>query len=193
MVDVATVLSVLGSVAVIVGPLTALLWDRMNRLEDRMGRIEGAVSGLRIEVNELSRSMDNFSNTLIDVMAIKGLITQPEAAALRSLLSTVPRTRTKYYTEEDYQKLRYLIIEKPYEEYTWDDVKALKEIAEHLRLEYEETGRVELIEYRARLLVFASIAEGHLIAGIIGPNRKKNQPTEQPGQSGQANQPSKQC
>ena len=71
--------------------------------------------------------------------------------------------------------MRYLIIEKPYEEYTCNDVKTLREIAEHLRLEYEETGRVKLIEHRARLLVFAAIAEGHLIASIIGPSRKKNQ------------------
>ncbi len=84
---------------------------------------------------KLFHSMDNFSNTLIDVMAIKGLITQPEAVALRSLLSVIPRAKTKYYTEEDYEKLRYLIIEKPYEEYTCNDVKTLREIAEHLRLE----------------------------------------------------------
>ena len=42
---------------------------------------------------KLFHSMDNFSNTLIDVMAIKGLITQPEAATLRSLLSVIPGLR----------------------------------------------------------------------------------------------------
>ena len=40
MVDVVTVLSMLGSAAVIVGPLTGLLWDRLNRLKERLGKHE---------------------------------------------------------------------------------------------------------------------------------------------------------
>ncbi len=84
-----------------------------------------------------------------------------------------PIARTKYYTKEDKEKLRYLITVKPYEEYTWDDIKTLREIADHMIREFRETDREELLDYAYKLLLFTWIAEGHLIAGIIGPNRKK--------------------
>ncbi|WP_054849926.1 hypothetical protein [Vulcanisaeta sp. JCM 14467] len=112
MVDVATILSMLGSVAAVVGPLTALLWDRLNRLEDRINNVERDLTEIKVNIYELSRSMVGFSNTLIDVLAIKSVITQSEATALRGYLSMVPIARTKYYTKEDEEKLRYLITVK---------------------------------------------------------------------------------
>ena len=229
MVDIATILSMLGSVAAVVGPLTALLWDRLNRLEDRLDKlidkfegrvnrigeefenrigsvekrlesvesrtegiekrltgIENELSDIKVSIYELSRSMVGFSNTLIAILAIKSVITQSEATALRGYLLTIPIARTKYYTKEDEEKLRYLITVKPYEEYTWDDVRTLREIADHMIKEFRETGREELLDYAYKLLFFTWIAEGHLIAGIIGPNRKKQ---SQEGQQGQQNQP----
>lgn len=75
MVDVATILSMLGSVAAVVGPLTALLWDRLNRLEDRINNVERDLTEIKVNIYELSRSMVGFSNTLIDVLAIKSVIT----------------------------------------------------------------------------------------------------------------------
>lgn len=94
----------------------------------------------------------------------------------------VPVARTKYYTKEDEEKLRYLITVKPYEEYTWDDVRTLREIADHMIKEFRETGREELLDYVYKLLFFTWIAERHLIAGIIGPNRKKQEQQDQPNQ-----------
>ena len=123
---------------------------------------------------------------MIDVLAIKNVITQSEATALRGYLSMIPIARTKYYTKEDEEKLRYLITVKPYEEYTWDDIRTLREIADHMIKEFRETGREELLDYAYKLLFFTWIAEGHLIAGIIGPNRKKQ---SQEGQQGQQNKP----
>ncbi|WP_054857856.1 hypothetical protein [Vulcanisaeta sp. JCM 16159] len=67
--------------------------------------------------------MLGFGNSLIDVLAIKNVITQSETTALRGYLSMMPVARTKYYTKKDEEKLRYLITVKPYEEYTWDDVR----------------------------------------------------------------------
>ncbi|WP_069806537.1 hypothetical protein [Vulcanisaeta thermophila] len=192
MVDIATVLSIIGSVATVVGPLTALLWDRLNRLEDRLNdrldrlesrvnNIEGELREIRVDINNLSRSMLSFSNALIDVLAIKNVISQSEVAVLRGYLSLIPMARTKYYTKEDEEKLRYLITVKPYEDYTWDDIRTLREIADHMIKEYRETGREELIDYAYKLLFFTWVAEGHLLAGIIGPNRKR-QGQESPGQ-----------
>ena len=186
MVDIATILSMLGSVAAVVGPLTALLWDRLNRLEDRINNVERDLTEIKINIYELSRSMVGFSNTLIDALAIKNVITQSEATALRGYLSTIPIARTKYYTKEDEEKLRYLITVKPYEEYTWDDIRTLREIADHMIKEFRETGREELLDYAYKLLFFTWIAEGHLIAGIIGPNRKKQ---SQEGQQGRQTSP----
>ncbi len=146
----------LGSVAAVVGPLTALLWDRLNRIEDRIERlsgkfgseveevkeslenridnvekrlenierrvnnieerlgnvenrlvsmekrftnIESELSGIRIHIYELSRSMIGFSNTLIDVLAIKNVITQSEAAAPNSRNNRAKQEETKPRTK----------------------------------------------------------------------------------------------
>lgn len=71
-------------------PLTALLWDRLNRLENRINNIEGKINSIekslteiKVNIYELLRTMVGFSNTLIDVLAIKNVITQSETTALR--------------------------------------------------------------------------------------------------------------
>ncbi|WP_069807970.1 hypothetical protein [Vulcanisaeta thermophila] len=189
--DVTSVATVIGSITAVIAIITTLLWDRVNRVEERvearlnnlenrlgnienrLGSVEKRLTGIEGAIRLLSNSVEGFGNALIDVLAIKNVISDAEALALKRVLSTIPMVRTKYYTEEDYKKLRYLIVEKPYEEYTWEDIQTLREIAEHMYLEALETGRRDLIEYRAKLLVFIAIAEGHLMAGLIGPNRKR--------------------
>lgn len=74
-------------------PLTALLWGgKLNRLENRINNIEGKINSIekslteiKVNIYELSRPMVGFSNTLIDVLVIKNVITQSEATALRGL------------------------------------------------------------------------------------------------------------
>ncbi|MEZ0290287.1 MAG: hypothetical protein ABWJ42_04280 [Sulfolobales archaeon] len=100
-----------------------------------------------------------FNETLVRLLEAKNIITSTEAITLTSLLKTlIPQPLSKYYTREVRDRLLAL-LNKDLNEYTLEDVRELERIADLMFEEYAMTRRKDLLEYQARLRVFAMIVK----------------------------------
>ncbi|AET31623.1 hypothetical protein [Pyrobaculum ferrireducens] len=145
------------------------LEGRVDRIENRISNLERRIDVLETRVGEVARGLLEFreafysyQNTLIDFLAAKGVVTEPEAVLLRGSLKTLaPAARSRYYTEEVRKRLLDL-LDKEIRDYTWEDVAELEKIAEAIDREARETGREDLIKYYPKLMMYIAIVKGLL-------------------------------
>ncbi|WP_258870705.1 DUF2046 domain-containing protein [Pyrobaculum aerophilum] len=129
-------------------------------LRNRVDLIGARLNAVRRDVRSLGRGFYTYQTALIDFLASKGVVNEPEAVLLKgSLKAVVPRAQSKYYTEEVRRRL-IALLDKEIKDYTWDDVAELEKIAEAIYNEYIETGREDLLDYYPKLMTFIAIIRG---------------------------------
>ncbi|MEZ0346412.1 MAG: hypothetical protein ABWK01_07665 [Infirmifilum sp.] len=99
------------------------------------------------------------------------------------LRSHIPGSQSKYYTEEVRERLARL-LEKDLNDYTMDDVWTLEEIADLMFEEYVVTRRRDLLDYQARLRLFAQVVRIMFVEPKIIKGLSALRPGEKKGQSG---------
>ena len=106
--------------------------------------------------------------SFLGVLTGRNVIDTSSASFLADILgSGVSGGRSKYYTKEDYEKLKS-IVSKRIEEITWDDVRELKRIIELIEREVYETGNVELTDTVVRVKFITAMYEGYLLVKTHG-------------------------
>lgn len=134
--------------------------DLRNELSSEMRSLKMEVADLKLRVASVERALQGFSETLIEFLAAKGVVSEPEKVALRGFLAAMlPPARSKYYTEEVRRKLLEL-LEK--DDVTVDDLRELDRISELLYKEYLETGREDLGKYYYKLRAYIALLAGLL-------------------------------
>lgn len=150
-------------VALTVVVLYLLLSHKIDMLRQEF-RYE--LSTVRYEISTIKRSISclvDFGDALITVLQSKGLLSNGEVHVLRTYLRTVtPTASSRYYTEEVRRRLLEL-LDKPLDEYTWEDVYELEKIAELMFREGCETGRDDLVSYSGKLRFFIAVLKGTLL------------------------------
>lgn len=141
------------------------LEGRVSSLENRMSSLENRVARLEERINVIERRMDVFmlfGGSLLGVLTGRNLIDVPSAGFLASILSFgVGGGRSKYYTQEEYEKLRS-ILSKKMEEITWDDVRELKRIIGLIEREVYEEHKIDLVDTLMRVKFITAMYEGYL-------------------------------
>lgn len=147
------------------------LESRISDLENRMSSLENRVARLEERINVIERRMDAFvlfGGSLLGVLTGRNLIDIPSAGFLASILSFgVGGGRSKYYTQEEYEKLRS-ILSKKMEEITWDDVRELKRIIGLIEREVYEEHKIDLVDTLMRVKFITAMYEGYLFAKTHG-------------------------
>jgi hypothetical protein len=173
----AIVASTFTILASIIASLTILyrgigrLEGRVSSLENRMSSLENRVARLEERINVIERRMDVFmlfGGSLLGVLTGRNLIDVPSAGFLASILSLgVGGGRSKYYTQEEYEKLRS-ILSKKMEEITWDDVRELKRIIGLIEKEVYEEHKIDLVDTLMRVKFITAMYEGYLFVKTHG-------------------------
>jgi len=173
----AIVASTFTILASIIASLTILyrgigrLEGRVSSLENRMSSLENRVARLEERINVIERRMDAFmlfGGSLLGVLTGRNLIDIPSAGFLASILSFgVGGGRSKYYTQEEYEKLRS-ILSKKMEEITWDDVRELKRIIGLIEREVYEEHKIDLVDTLMRVKFITAMYEGYLFVKTHG-------------------------
>ncbi|GAB6945366.1 hypothetical protein [Vulcanisaeta sp. JCM 14467] len=159
MVDVATIIAVVVSVATSTASLAYWLGKKFTEIEIRFNAIENRLEKLEERVGRLENVFVQFSEVLITMLEMKNLLTQTEAMTLRSLVRTIlPIPKTKYYTWEVYERLKQLLDKDP-NDYTMADIEEMNQIADLIEKEGTETNRKDLIDYAWKLRFYAMIAK----------------------------------
>lgn len=147
------------------------LENRMSSLENRVARLENRVARLEERINVIEGRMDAFmlfGGSLLGVLTGRNLIDVPSAGFLASILSFgVGGGRSKYYTQEEYEKLRS-ILSKKMEEITWDDVRELKRIIGLIEREVYEEHKIDLVDTLMRVKFITAMYEGYLFVKTHG-------------------------
>jgi U3 small nucleolar ribonucleoprotein component len=142
-----------------------ILYRGIERLEGRVSSLENRVARLEERINVIERRMDAFmlfGGSLLGVLTGRNLIDIPSAGFLASILSFgVGGGRSKYYTQEEYEKLRS-ILSKKMEEITWDDVRELKRIIGLIEREVYEEHKIDLVDTLMRVKFITAMYEGYL-------------------------------
>ena len=165
--------------------------QRISRMERRIDRIEKRIEGIEqridkmkqmisgkfdevhVRFNEVNKRLDDFSNkfsimaefndVLISMLQSKGYLTDSEVISLKGYVRLlIPHPSSKYYTEKVRRKL-IEILDKPIEEFTWDDIDELEKIFELLLKEASETGRKDLVSFAGKLKAFTAVMKGELL------------------------------
>jgi uncharacterized coiled-coil protein SlyX len=152
------------------GRITSLE-NRVTSLENRVISLENRVARLEERINVIERRMDAFmlfGGSLLGVLTGRNLIDIPSASFLASILSFgVGGGRSKYYTQEEYEKLRS-ILSKKMEEITWDDVRELKRIIGLIEREVYEEHKIDLVDTLMRVKFITAMYEGYLFVKTHG-------------------------
>lgn len=166
-----------GRMSVLEGRVSSLenrisgLESRISDLENRMSSLENRVARLEERINVIERRMDAFvlfGGSLLGVLTGRNLIDIPSAGFLASILSFgVGGGRSKYYTQEEYEKLRS-ILSKKMEEITWDDVRELKRIIGLIEREVYEEHKIDLVDTLMRVKFITAMYEGYLFVKTHG-------------------------
>jgi uncharacterized coiled-coil protein SlyX len=166
-----------GRMSVLEGRVSSLenrisgLESRISDLENRMSSLENRVARLEERINVIERRMDAFmlfGGSLLGVLTGRNLIDIPSASFLASILSFgVGGGRSKYYTQEEYEKLRS-ILSKKMEEITWDDVRELKRIIGLIEREVYEEHKIDLVDTLMRVKFITAMYEGYLFVKTHG-------------------------
>jgi hypothetical protein len=134
--------------------------DLRSELGSEIRSLKVEVADLKFRVAGVERALQGFGETLIEFLAAKGVVSEPERVALRGFLATaLPPARSKYYTEEVRRRLLEL-LEK--DDVTAEDVRELDRISDLIYKEYLETGREDLIKYYYKLRVYIALLAGLL-------------------------------
>jgi DNA repair exonuclease SbcCD ATPase subunit len=153
------------------------LYGEINGLRSELGSAKSELSreirSLKVEVADLKfrvagveRALQGFGETLVEFLAAKGVVSEPERVALRGFLAAaLPPARSKYYTEEVRRRLLEL-LEK--DDVTAEDVRELDRISDLIYKEYLETGREDLIKYYYKLRIYIA-----LLAGLLRSKAKQ--------------------
>jgi hypothetical protein len=173
----AIVASTFTILASIIASLTILyrgigrLEGRVSSLENRMSSLENRVARLEERINVIEGRMDAFmlfGGSLLGVLTGRNLIDVPSAGFLASILSFgVSGGRSKYYTQEEYEKLRS-ILSKKMEEITWDDVRELKRIIGLIERGVYEEHKIDLVDTLMRVKFITAMYEGYLFVKTHG-------------------------
>jgi uncharacterized coiled-coil protein SlyX len=166
-----------GRMSVLEGRVSSLenrisgLESRISDLENRMSSLENRVARLEERINVIERRMDAFmlfGGSLLGVLTGRNLIDIPSASFLASILSFgVGGGRSKYYTQEEYERLRS-ILSKKMEEITWDDVRELKRIIGLIEREVYEEHKIDLVDTLMRVKFITAMYEGYLFVKTHG-------------------------
>lgn len=166
-----------GRMAGLEGRITSLenrvtsLENRVTSLENKVVSLENRVARLEERINVIERRMDAFmlfGGSLLGVLTGRNLIDVPSAGFLASILSFgVGGGRSKYYTQEEYEKLRS-ILSKKMEEITWDDVRELKRIIGLIEKEVYEEHKIDLVDTLMRVKFITAMYEGYLFVKTHG-------------------------
>ena len=134
--------------------LYLMLTRRIDRLEYRMERLEESIS-------RGFKQLVNFNDVLITLLQGRELLTDSEVVILRTYPHDItPQVHTKYYTEEVRKRLLEL-LNKPLDEYTWDDIFELEN--DLMFKEGCKLNRDDLVDYSGKLRAFIAILKGTLL------------------------------
>jgi hypothetical protein len=134
--------------------------DLRSELGGEMRSLKVEVADLKFRVASVERALQGFGETLIEFLAAKGVVSEPERVALRGFLAAaLPPARCKYYTEEVRRRLLE-VLER--DEVTVDDLRELDRISDLIYKEYLETGREDLIKYYYKLRTYIALLAGLL-------------------------------
>ena len=170
MVDVETVISLLLAQAPLVAIAVTVLYYTLDKKIESLDRkiesikadLERKIEVLGREIKDVKDAFYSYENTLIDFLAVKGVVAESQAVLLRGALrSLVPLAKSKYYTEEVRKRLIEL-LDKEIGDYTWSDIDELEKIAEAIRKEAWETGREDLRKYYPLLMMYTAMLRGIL-------------------------------
>lgn len=174
-VDIATVITVVMSVAISVASSTYALARRIFKLEQALWGLRREIKEIRDEVRSLSLAVYSYNEALLKVLEGKGVLASTESIALLATLkATIPQAMSKYYTEEVRKRLAELLdrlINNP-DSATMDDVLEMERIADLMIKEYGVTGRRELYEYAGKLKSAALLVK----VTLVEPKLRGRQP-----------------
>ena len=146
--------------------LRSELGSARSELSSEIRSVKVEVADLKFRVASVERALQGFGETLVEFLAAKGVVSEPEKVALRGFLAAaLPPARSKYYTEEVRRRLLEL-LEK--DDVTAEDVRELDRISDLIYKEYLETGREDLIKYYYKLRVYIA-----LLAGLLRSKAKQ--------------------
>jgi hypothetical protein len=183
--DWSAALSSLVAQALLAALVVALVYFTLKREIERVrADLRGELGGVRVEVADLKlraasveRALQGFGEALIEFLAAKEVVSEPERVALRgSLAVMLPPARSKYYTEEVRRRLLEL-LEK--DDVTVEDLRELDRISDLIYKEYLETGREDLIKYYYKLRIYIA-----LLTGLLRSKAGQGQPAEALAQAG---------
>jgi chromosome segregation ATPase len=144
---------------------------RMDSLERQLGAVREKleelgrrVDGIDRKVGEMGRAYHAFNTTLLQVMALKGVLTETEMRALAGLLSAAPHAPSRYYTEEVRRRLIEVLKAVEEGKYGVAELKELERIAGLIYAEWRESGREDLLDYHTRLTMLIAMMRGRLAA-----------------------------
>ena len=127
---------------------------------EKIESIKLELADLKFRVASAEWALQGFGVTLIEFLAAKRVVSEPERVALRGFLAAMlPPVRSKYYTEEVRRRLLEL-LEK--DDVTADDLRELDKLSELIYKEYLETGREDLVKYYYKLRAYIALLAGLL-------------------------------
>jgi len=140
--------------------LRSELGSARSELSSEIRSLKVEVADLKFRVASVERALQGFGETLVEFLAAKGVMSEPEKVTLRGFLAAaLPPARSKYYTEEVRRRLLEL-LEK--DDVTAEDVRELDQISDLIYKEYLETGREDLIKYYYKLRAYIALLAGLL-------------------------------
>ena len=138
----------------------AKIEETRKEMGERIESVKVELADLKFRVASAERALQGFSETIIEFLAAKGVVSEPERVALRGFLAAMlPPVRSRYYTEEVRRRLLEL-LEK--DDVTVDDLRELDKISELIYKEYLETRREDLGKYYYKLRAYIALLAGLL-------------------------------
>jgi len=140
--------------------ISAKIEETRKEMGEKIESIKLELADLKFRVASAERALQGFGETLIEFLAAKRVVSEPERVALRGFLAAMlPPVRSKYYTEEVRRRLLEL-LEK--DDVTADDLRELDKLSELIYKEYLETGREDLVKYYYKLRAYIALLAGLL-------------------------------
>ena len=118
---------------------------------EKIESIKLELADLKFRVASAERALQGFGVTLIEFLAAKRVVSEPERVALRGFLAAMlPPVRRRLLE----------LLEK--DDVTADDLRELDKLSELIYKEYLETGREDLVKYYYKLRAYIALLAGLL-------------------------------